>query len=280
MSVDHEDVLDAIAACPLADHDGLEVVEQWLSIQPANAGHMVISTSGDLKRVTLYSAGPPQTFAPIVGAFLAEGGASETELTQLASAGEGLEASQVGSWIELAHDGLDAGWYFPVGMPVTKGLKFAPANAVNDALAAWARKCGAHNCAQIRRSVDPDSPAAEIAIIIPGNDPAHELALVQQGFKSVGAPWFGDAMANAVKSAGSMELLLTMTIGQSGLNAAGVLMPEPSAAILETAYAAATRTDLGASDDFEATLNVDGPGMLGLYQYPWGMGIERFYPLG
>ncbi len=279
MSADHENVLDAIDASPLAEHDALEVVEHWLDLQPPNGGHMVASTSGDLTRITLYSAGPPEEYAPVVGGFLAEGGANEAELTMLASAGEGLEAAQVGSWIELSKDGLDAGWYFPVNMTFHKARRFAPDNPVSAALGEWARRCGVQDCAQLRRSVDPDQAAAELTVVIPGDDPSHELALVQQGFKSVGAPWFGPKVDRVIRAMGSLELLVVVAIGAVGLNAAGVLVPEPSEELLDVLADAATRYSIEGTDDFEATLDVVGPAMIGCFQYPWGLGLERYYPL-
>jgi len=164
-------------------------------------------------------------------------------------------------------------------MPFAKARNFAPANPVNDALTQWARRSAIQDCAQLRRSVDPDQPAGELTIVIPGDDAGHELALVQQGFKSVGAPWFNREVDAAIKRAGSVDLLLCVVVGKAGLNACGVLIPEPNEELLETVAKHATRYDLDAIDDFDATLDLDLPGMLGCFQYPWGLGMERFFPL-
>lgn len=273
-------LLEAVALSPSADDESMGLVSSWLDLQPLHQGHLVACTSEDLGRITLYAAGQPEAFAPAVGTFLADAGASEQELETLASAGEGLEAAQVGSWLALSPDGLDAGWYFPVNMPSAKARNFAPANAVRESLFRWAQRSAVSDCAQLRRSVDPDAPSTEMTFVIPGEDPDHELAIVQQGFASVGAPWFASELDAALRGSDSIELLLSVVIGATGLEACGVLIPEPNEQLLEAAQKQAARFSLDHLDDFDATLDLDLPGMLGCFQYPWGMGLERFFPLG
>ncbi|MGM0578552.1 MAG: hypothetical protein ACQEXJ_22700 [Myxococcota bacterium] len=275
---------NALNELPLSHEAEAEYLVGWLEAQPQPAASaegdpadLVVAAGSDFRYVTWHAAGAPGRFAELIGAYLTEAGASQEELDWLASAGERLEPTLVGSWMELAADGLDGGWFFPSTALLDRALGYAPDSPVRHALAEWARRSGVQTCVQLRRSVDESRPVTELIVQLPEGDPGHAISLARQAFKQVGAPWFGASVASAVEAGGAGPPTLMIGLAPQGLARVGVLLNRPDDALLDRLVREAEGSSEVLLTRFQGALGVDGPEWVACTQYPHGFGLDLYW---
>ncbi|MCB9730462.1 MAG: hypothetical protein H6744_20455 [Deltaproteobacteria bacterium] len=273
-----------LRALPLAREEDAEILVGWLEVQPepeepgdADPTTWTVRLSADGRRLTWYAAGPAELFVPTIGEFLLEAGASGEELEGMANAGEHLAPVATGSWVELTHEGLDGGWFFPSPSPFPKAKAYAAQHAVTAQLVEWARRSSAQTVAQIRRTVTPGEEVTELFLPIPGRDRAQDLDLAQHAFKMVGAPWFHPAMARALADSDDQSRVLVVGLGAHGLAGAGLLLTEPSARAARALASMAPGATGETLDRFERALGVSGPEWVAAIQRPEGAAVELYY---
>ncbi|MEZ4266664.1 MAG: hypothetical protein R3F39_09825 [Myxococcota bacterium] len=277
-------MLAGLRTLPLAADDDAEILVSWLEIQPepespreADPTTWTVGLSSDGSRLTWYAAGLTEAFVPTIGEFLMEAGASGEELEGMAAAGQHLEPTAAGSWVELSAGGLDGGWFFPSPAPLAKARAYAPQHAVTAQLLDWARRCSAQAAAQFRRSVTPGEEVSELLLPIPGRDRAQDLDLAKHALEMLGAPWFRTDVARALVDADDTSRLLVVGLNGAGLARAGVLLTEPSPRAARALALLAAGTSPSALDRFEAALGVAGPQWVAAIQRPEGFSVELYY---
>jgi hypothetical protein len=277
-------IVAGLRTLPLADDDDAEILVSWLEVQPepeepgeADPTTWTVGLSSDGSRLTWYAAGLAELFVPTIGAFLMEAGASGEELESMAAAGEHLEPTATGSWVELSAQGLDGGWFFPAPAPLAKARAYVAQHPATAQLLEWARRSSAQTAAQIRRSVTPGEEVSELLLPIPGRDRAQDLDFAKHGFEMIGAPWFRADVARALADADDSSRLLVAALNGSGLARAGVLLTEPSPRAARALALLAPGASASALDRFESALGVAGPQWVAAIQRPEGFSVELYY---
>jgi len=268
-------LFEALAASPLGESPDLDMLQWWLEIQPGGAT-IGVSVDVGLERVTWWSSGPQEHQLPTVRHYLTEGGADPEVLEHFEWSLENLQATLVGSWVELTADRVGGGWFTPDSVASNIAVQIAAPSPPRDALAAWIETTGREFCAGIVRSAFGSQRLTELVLPLVEGSVAERAHAARGAFAALGIPEPPYDVIDALSAEDAQALAIHACLSPAGLTRAGVVVPGGDTRLMLALAGRSERFDAAALADFEDALRA-GRSMVLADTTDEGLQVEVYY---
>jgi hypothetical protein len=221
-------------AVPAADPPRDQQLTFWLANVPvpadlddADAVSFRASVTCDLQRLTWWADGAPGLFIPAMADYLEAVGAPEQEMERLKSAGLRLQPDRLGTWIVVAEDLFDAGWYMPGEIPLSTAFDFSTASEEASILKTWATEHSLATCASLGRSIGEGDPFTALEIPLAAGSAEEQVSAALGLFDTLGVPAPPDMALGAILSLDGAALGVSAWLLDHGLAKLGLLAARP-----------------------------------------------------
>jgi hypothetical protein len=236
-----------------------------------------VALAADLSRVTCRTAGAVPGLRRRMRAFLADYEFAESEIWRFDDIVERVRPAQVGSWIELAEEDLDAGWYLPGPMALGPALAVADPSPDRDRFAAWAREQCIQTCRRVGRSLAEDWASTELWLALPQASMEQGLRAALDLFDRLSLPLPSDSALAAMLHLGRGEVGLAIGLNGESTIRLGLLLSDPSSELMLRLCRAAGIDQDEALATFEGFLGVEGCSTVEYQLLAEGFGVELGY---
>jgi hypothetical protein len=236
-----------------------------------------VALAADLTRVTCQAAGAAPGIRRRMKAFLADYEFSESEIWRLEEIVERVRPAQVGSWIELAEEGLDTGWYLPGPIALSPALAAADPSPDRDQFAAWAGEQGIQTFRRVGRSLAEDWASTELRLALPQAGIEQGLQAVLDLFGRLSLPLPSDTALAAMLHLGQGALGLAIGLDGESVTRLGLLLSDPNSELMLRLCRAAGINQDEALATFEGYLGVEGCSTIEYQLLAEGFGVELGY---
>jgi hypothetical protein len=268
---------------PLVQPPYDQELDEWLASLPSPLDPVEetrlefgVSVTANADRLTWRAAGTPDEFIPRLGDYFHERGVSGQEMERISQAGAAIQPDTLGSWVEAGEQGFDAGWYFPVNVPLTQALEVAGSQA-GEALGAWAEESGVHTCTRLGRSVGTGHPFTELVLPLPAGDVEEQVYTGLRAFTALGIPPLPDEALGPLLFQAGERVALSVWLSATGVAKAGLLAAHPPTLLMLDLVQVAGVNDFEPLAALEGLLGVEGPEWIECQQRATGFGVELHY---
>jgi hypothetical protein len=238
-----------------------------------------VSISADMQHLTWRAAGEATAFIPEVADFFATVGAVPAEMDRLAQAGEQLLPEQLGYWLMAKADSQNAGWYFPVGMPLKEALTFVDADPINHTLSQWAQQFNVEGPVRVGRAVGGGKPYTELFIPIPSGDIEQQMFTALKIFEMLSTPLPPDEALELILSLKQQGLAVSLWVTAAGIVKTGLLSSIPETVLVIELGKLAGIEDYEPLAKFEGLLGVQGPDYVEARTQHQSFSVDMHYTL-
>ena len=236
------------------------------------------SVTCDLHRLTWWADGKPDLFIPAMAHYFEAVGASAQEMERLTRIGRQLQPDRLGCWIMVAEELFDAGWFFPVNIPLRAACDLAPQNDANDTLRTWAAEHGLATCASLGHSIGEGNPFTALQIPLPAGSTEQQVYAGLKLFERMGVPSPPDMALGAILNQDGAKLAVSVWLLDDGLAKVGLLAAKPpSLMMLDICQ---TTTGFRHADNLAAFSGMLGPDHPAFVECEWsadGFEVELHY---
>jgi len=236
-----------------------------------------VALAADLTRLTCRTTRTAHGFRQHIKTFLAEYEFSESETWRFEEIAARVRPAQVGSWIELAEEGLDAGWYLPGPIALGPALAAVDPSPDRDLFAAWAGEQDIQVCRRMGRSLAEDSASTELRLALPQASIEQGLQAALDLFSRLSLPLPSDTALNAMLRQGRGALELVIGLDAESTIRLGLLLSNPSSELMLRLCRAAGINQDEALATFEGYLGVGGCSTVEYQLLAEGFGVELGY---
>lgn len=244
-----------------------------------------VSLSADLRRLTWCVTDRSEDFIPRLAGYFEKAGVSEREMERIARIGEAIQPDRLGAWFEVLDTTFNAGWVFPVDLPLSQALAHVDSGRARDQLAAWAEQHEVTTCTRLGRAVGAGNPYTELQLRLPGEEIGQQIEIGSSAFSALQVPQPPAAVWVALRESGNPSLptqsspSLSVWLSATGVVKVGLVVTCLSTRFMIQFFRAASLKPDETLAAFEGALDVKGPAHIEGQQLSHGFGVECHYTL-
>eukprot|EP01124_Arcella_intermedia_P017754 TRINITY_DN2460_c0_g1_i2.p1 TRINITY_DN2460_c0_g1~~TRINITY_DN2460_c0_g1_i2.p1 ORF type:complete len:455 (+),score=110.84 TRINITY_DN2460_c0_g1_i2:58-1365(+) len=213
----------------------------WYESLPSKAlldtGKIVfeIAISGDMEKLSWKAHGPQHIYIQKMVDFFYNVGAPEDEIDHLNNIGSRTNPPSIGSWIDMSgKGGMDAGWFFPVSIPLSQAVEAADMGTSIDQLLSWSKENNMNSCVWIGRDMGAAPPRqTEFKVNIDGNFETI-LSISLSAFRDFGFPEIPNEAIDIIRSLNPQKVVLSIVTIKDDFVRLGILFPSPQKLMVES----------------------------------------------